>query len=168
MLKTVGFPSTRTGDQTIVNGNQIFSTAGKGVDFSANPNAPGMTSELLSWYEEGTFTLTTAGDATGVIGSQTAQYTRIGNTVFVRITFTVTTNFTGNRLGGLPFTVAGSTSISSVYAGANVINEGSTSLICSPASGTSEIAFYTDNLSYSTGGLTTTNDVFRTSFSYFV
>lgn len=143
--------------------DQILAPAsGKGINFAA---AGGDT---LSMYDEGTFTLTTAGDATGVIGSQTAQYTRIGNTVFVRIVFTVTTNFTGNRLGGLPFTVAGSTSISSVYAGANVINEGSASLICSPASGTTEIAFYTDNQSFNTGGLTTTNSVFRASFSYFV
>jgi hypothetical protein len=54
MLKTVGFPSTRTGDQTIVDGNLVIGTAGKGIDFSADPAAPGMTSELLDDYEEGT------------------------------------------------------------------------------------------------------------------
>jgi hypothetical protein len=53
MLKTVGFPSTRTGDQTIVDGNLVIGTAGKGIDFSANTGAPGMTSELLDDYEEG-------------------------------------------------------------------------------------------------------------------
>lgn len=52
MLKTVGFPSIRTGDQAIINGNLVIGTAGKGVDFSADPNAPGMTSELLDDYEE--------------------------------------------------------------------------------------------------------------------
>ncbi len=33
MLKTVGFPSTRTGDQTIVNGNLVIGTAGKGIAY---------------------------------------------------------------------------------------------------------------------------------------
>ncbi len=56
MLKTVGFPSTRTGDQTILDGNLVIGTAGKGINFSADPSAPGMTSELLDDYEEGTWT----------------------------------------------------------------------------------------------------------------
>ena len=51
MLKTVGNPSTRYGDQTIVDGNLVIGTAGKGIDFSADPSAPGMTSELLDDYE---------------------------------------------------------------------------------------------------------------------
>lgn len=36
MLKTVGNPSTRYGDQTIVDGNLVIGTAGDGIDFSAN------------------------------------------------------------------------------------------------------------------------------------
>lgn len=82
MLKTVGFPSTRTGDQTIVNGNLVIGTAGKGIDFSANANAPGATSELLDDYETGTWTpsFQTSG---GVTLDQTSvgTYTKIGNTV---------------------------------------------------------------------------------------
>jgi hypothetical protein len=50
MLKSVGFPSTRTGDQTIVDGNLVIGTAGKGIDFSADPSAPGMTSEATTVY----------------------------------------------------------------------------------------------------------------------
>jgi hypothetical protein len=56
MLKTVGFPSSRTGDQTIINGNLVIATSGKGIDFSATPGTG--TSELFNDYEEGTWTPT--------------------------------------------------------------------------------------------------------------
>lgn len=85
MLKTVGNPSTRFGDQTIVNGNLVIGTAGKGIDFSADPSAPGMTSELLDDYEEGTWTpdLQFGGANTGITYTVRAgYYTKIGNVVF--------------------------------------------------------------------------------------
>jgi len=81
MLKTVGFPSTRTGDQTILNGNLVIGTAGKGIDFSADPSAAGMTSELLDDYEEGTFTVVWQ-NLTGTTSSTTGYYTKIGRQVF--------------------------------------------------------------------------------------
>lgn len=85
MLKTVGFPSTRTGDQTIVDGNLVIGTAGKGIDFSADPSAAGMTSELLDDYEEGTWT-PNQGSGLTVTGafSSTGTYTKIGRLVHVR------------------------------------------------------------------------------------
>jgi hypothetical protein len=111
MLKTVGFPSTRTGDQTIVNGNLVIGTAGKGIDFSANTAAPGMTSELLTWYEEGTFTPTIAGATTAGVQTyvvQTGFYTRIGNRVYfnLRIVLSAKDVATSGSLiiAGLPFT----------------------------------------------------------------
>jgi|688.fasta_scaffold357861_2 hypothetical protein len=112
MLKTVGFPSTRTGDQTIVNGNLVIGTAGKGIDFSADPSAPGMTSELLDDYEEGTWSpiyQTTGGSFTYDI--QTGSYTKIGNVVYCsfRLSTSATTPGTGDvLLAGLPFTQSGS------------------------------------------------------------
>ena len=112
MLKTVGFPSTRTGDQTIVNGNEVFATAGKGIDFSANANAPGMTSELLNWYEEGTWTPTQGAGLT-VVGSfsSSGTYTRVGRQVtvigYVAGSTSVAVTLNGVICGGLPFTVAG-------------------------------------------------------------
>ena len=50
MLKTVstisGFINpTFTGDVTLSDGNLVIGTAGKGIDFSADPSAAGMTSE---------------------------------------------------------------------------------------------------------------------------
>lgn len=109
MLKTVGFPSTRTGDQTIVNGNEVFATAGKGVNFTANTPAAGMTSQLLNWYEEGTFTPVIEGDSgagTGTYTIQTGYYTRIGRQVSVQIAlaWTAHTGLGNIRVNGLPFT----------------------------------------------------------------
>ena len=86
MLKTVGNPSTRTGNQTILNGNLIIGTAGKGIDFSADSHASGMTSELLDDYEEGTWTpvLTPAGGSITPLAAFTGgTYTKIGDLVTV-------------------------------------------------------------------------------------
>ena len=82
MLKTVGFPSTRTGDQTIVAGNLVIGTAGKGIDFSADPSAAGMTSELLDDYEEGTWTATWSNLTSGTPSNTTGTYTKIGRAVY--------------------------------------------------------------------------------------
>ena len=117
MLKTVGFPSTRTGDQTIVAGNLVVGTAGNGVDFSADPHAPGMTSELLDDYEEGTWTPTLLASTTNFTSvsyfpsAVNGRYTKIGNLVQVqgsmRTTAITVGSAAGNlRIGGLPFAAA--------------------------------------------------------------
>lgn len=112
MLKTVGNPASRTGDQTIVAGNLVIGTAGKGIDFSADPSAAGMTSELLDDYEEGTFTPVIAdastGGNTGTAEFTFARYTRIGRMVYFNFNI-VNANRTGLTAGntlfvrGLPF-----------------------------------------------------------------
>ena len=109
MLKTVGNPSTRYGDQTIINGNLVIGTAGKGIDFSTDPHAAGMTSELLDDYEEGTWTpiivgTTTAGSASYSL--QEGTYTKIGRQVTVNcaVTYTGHTGTGFMRVAGLPFT----------------------------------------------------------------
>jgi hypothetical protein len=122
MLKTVGFPSTRTGDQTIVNGNLVIGTAGKGIDFSADPSAPGMTSELFDDYEEGTFTPTVVGSTsagTATYVSALGRYTKTGRTVEFEIYLDWNSgNGTGNLLfGGLPFTATATQPFSSVSLG---------------------------------------------------
>lgn len=109
MLKTVGFPSTRTGDQTIVNGNEVFATAGKGVNFTANTPAAGMTSQLLNWYEEGTWTATlTPASGSIVLDIDQMTYTRVGRQVTVAGRLRVGSVLSPSgllTLGGLPFTV---------------------------------------------------------------
>ena len=104
MLKTVGFPSTRTGDQTIINGNLVIGTAGKGIDFSADPSAPGMTSELLDDYEEGTWTPSYTGWTINPI-TDLGTYIKIGNQVTLSlIAHNGTSSGTAVSIGGLPFT----------------------------------------------------------------
>jgi hypothetical protein len=129
MLKTVGNPSTRYGDQTVIDGDLVIGTAGKGVDFSANPNAPGMTSELLSDYEEGTFTATLRGflapPTTPV--TTTARYTKIGRQVTCEIAFlNVDTTGASNAIivDGLPFASATETIGSVLFGGGMNANVG--------------------------------------------
>jgi hypothetical protein len=101
--------------------NITQSTAGKGINFAANTNAPGMTSELLNWYEEGTWTgtLTAVTPPTTPI-TATGSYTRIGRLVMYNINFinVDTTGSAGNAsVTGLPFT-AGETSHGTVVSNA--------------------------------------------------
>lgn len=110
MLKTVGFPASRTGDQTIVDGNLVIATSGKGIDFSATSSGTGTpTSELFDDYEVGTFTPTmTSAAGVTTLNSSVASYTKVGNVVVAQIEVNITTdasvgtsNFT---IGGLPYT----------------------------------------------------------------
>ena len=84
-------------------GNLVISTANKGIDFSANANAPGMTSELLDWYEEGTWTPSVGGNATYY--GQVGNYTRVGNKVYVSGSIIINVLGTGSAsiISGLPF-----------------------------------------------------------------
>jgi hypothetical protein len=116
MLKTVGNPSTRYGDQTITDGNLVIATAGKGIDFSATTGGSGvMTSELLSDYEEGTFTPTVIQgfDPAVTYTTQDGWYTKIGNIVFFRLFLYMAAGLTRNAdivaIGGLPFAPASGT-----------------------------------------------------------
>jgi len=119
MLKTVGNPSTRTGDQTIIDGNLVIGTAGKGIDFSATPGAG--TSELLDDYEEGTWTPAwggTTGNPTVTYSTQSGTYTKIGNrvTCWCEIATASTSGGSGNlRILDLPFAVSGSLTLKADY-----------------------------------------------------
>ena len=102
---------TLTGNQTITNGNVVLSS-GYGIDFSANPAAPGMVSELFDDYERGTFTPVVADAETGgnvaASASVDGLYTKVGNVVTVTF-FAASINTTGMTAGnnlwirGLPF-----------------------------------------------------------------
>ena len=91
------------------NQNLVVQTAGKGIDFSANTHAAGMTSELLNDYEEGTWTPTGNG-ITYAVGTA-GKYTKIGNlvTCTFNVVFPTTANASNAQIQGLPFT-SGSTS----------------------------------------------------------
>lgn len=100
------FDFSGSGNLTLGIGNVIVGTAGKGIDFSANTHAPGMTSELLDWYEEGTWTPTQGTFTTWTTPVFSARYTRIGNqvTLFLQQTQgTIASGGAGKKIGGLPF-----------------------------------------------------------------
>jgi hypothetical protein len=95
---------------TVSSDNVVMNTAGKGINFTANTNAPGMTSELLNWYEEGTWTptVTAVSGAYTTVQFQTGRYTRMGRMVHIVWTFTVTSKGTGAsayRVADLPFAI---------------------------------------------------------------
>jgi hypothetical protein len=105
MLKTVGNPASRTGDQTILNGNLVIGTAGNGIDFSADPSAAGMTSELLDDYEEGTWTPATR-SAGGTYVSQAGTYIKVGRlvTLFAYVGWSAHTGAGADlEIDGFPF-----------------------------------------------------------------
>jgi hypothetical protein len=98
---------TSAGEVQIASGNLKFSTAGKGIDFSATSDGGGMTSELLDDYEEGTFTPTAFVGTTALsVSGNTGTYTKVGNTVFFSCRLdSITKSGTGAfSIGGLPYT----------------------------------------------------------------
>jgi hypothetical protein len=92
---------------TLTTGNLVIGTAGKGIDFSADPSAAGMTSELLDDYEEGTWTpadASGAGLTIAITAGTTPTYVKIGRLVVCSadVTYPVTASATTARLS-LPF-----------------------------------------------------------------
>jgi hypothetical protein len=124
--------SVSVADLTVSTGNITPSTAAKGINFTANTGAAGMTSRLLNWYEEGTWTPTFTGWAIAPTLFY-AQYTRIGRQVTVNIYAQGgTSSYTA--IGGLPFTAnaaqgsAGviNSSNAAVLYGCSIVPSGST------------------------------------------
>jgi len=100
------------GKVRVYNANFVVGTAGQGIDFSATSSGSGtMTSELLSDYEEGTWTPTIqfGGASTGITYSkQLGRYTKIGNqvTVWFDVRLSAKGISTGDAtINGLPFVV---------------------------------------------------------------
>ena len=116
-----------TGDQTLSTGNLIQGTAAKGYNFTANTPLAGMTSQLLNWYEEGTWTVTFTNltlNAGSLVTSGT--YTRIGRVVYfsVRITSGTTSSTANSTYFNLPFTTYTSDSTLTASNSGNVDNYG--------------------------------------------
>jgi hypothetical protein len=86
--------------------NIVQGTAAKGINFTANTPAAGMTSQLLNWYEQGTWTPTAVG-YDGVMTVANATYIRIGNLVkaSASVTYDGTVDASTVNIIGLPFAV---------------------------------------------------------------
>jgi hypothetical protein len=139
-------PITLPGNVTLSTGNLVIGTSGRGIDFSATPGTG--TSELLSDYEEGTWTpayTTSNGAYASVTHSiQIGQYRKVGSLVYITLSLRTSaadvTGATGQMLiSGLPYTATtqaqGIASMSVSYAisfasirpmGAIVLSGGST------------------------------------------
>ena len=89
-------------------GNLVPGTAAKGINFTANTPASGMTSQLLNWYEEGTFSIVVSGSTSGsgTVSGAVGVYTRIGRqvTLMVAITNQTFPTYVGVLMIGIPFT----------------------------------------------------------------
>ena len=94
-----------TGDQTLSTGNLIQGTAAKGINFTANSAAAGKTSQLLNWYEEGTWTPVGNGIT---LSAASGRYVRIGSqvTLFFEIVFPTTADTSVAQVSGLPFSAS--------------------------------------------------------------
>ena len=141
------------------------SASGAGITFPATQSASS-DANTLDDYEEGTWTPTNNGDATGTITNPTGEYVKIGRMIYVRFCFQVSVNFTSGFIGGLPFTASGADSTSSVSGACAVLNSNASALFASPVMQTTTVAFYTSANTANSGGLTTTNATFRGSFVY--
>ena len=112
-----------TGNVSMVSGNLVLAS-GQGIDFSATGNSSGTTSsELLSDYEEGTWTPTISGNTLDTSAGH-SEYTKIGHRVFFQTHFNLGSNPGDTfNIGGLPFTTS-STSRSAISI---VVNDASNS-----------------------------------------
>jgi hypothetical protein len=106
---------SQAGDLSLNTGNLVIGTSGKGIDFSGNTHAAGMTSETLTWYEEGAWTPTVFGDTTAgtyeLQASTKGRYVRIGKVLYWWLDLWFADPLTGGgagnlTVGGLPFTVS--------------------------------------------------------------
>ena len=96
---------TLSGNVSLSTGNIVPSTAGNGVNFTANTPAAGMTSQLLNWYEEGTWVPTDGSGAGLSLTVNSASYVKVGSlvTLSAYITYPVNVNGNGAAIGGKPF-----------------------------------------------------------------
>lgn len=149
---------------TVKSGNLVVGTAAKGIDFSANTHAAGMTSELLNWYEEGTWTPTfTSGITSPTYSTQNGAYTRVGRIVYFMFRLELSAG-TGAaailQIGGLPFTVSGAFrggAACFAYAAGTIVSSTSTNLpTINCNAGSATMSFYkTDGVAFNGSDLAT-------------
>jgi hypothetical protein len=120
---------------------EVVRATENGLTFNGDTAA----ANALDDYEEGTFTPTTAGDATGAFSGVLGEYTKIGNVVHFRIAATISTNFTSSDIGGLPFTIGGGGSPSGIVGLFSVANSSSGTLVARLDAATTTIKTYSDN-----------------------
>ena len=143
---------TAGGDIDMTAGGSILMKDGEGIDFSATAGTG--TSELLDDYEEGAASLTvTSGAGTITTASANAVYTKIGRSVILNGSITITNNGTGSsflNVAGLPFTPA----TAAAGVGREGVTNGKTcSFYVSGSSTTMQVYAYDNTYPVSTGSI---------------
>jgi hypothetical protein len=98
---------TSSGNITTSTGNFVVGTSGKGVDFSATSGTG--TSEILSDYEQGSWTPDLEGTSSDPTYNSTTFYTKVGNLVTLSGKIAFTAAGSGSyrlKHSSLPFTAA--------------------------------------------------------------
>lgn len=135
---------------SITGGNIVPLTAAKGVNFTANTPAAGMTSQLLNWYEEGTWTpvLRFGGGSNSTYSVQIGNYTRIGRQVTLTCTITLTAKGTSTgvaTVSGFPFTTLTNVPTVALWQGDSVTFTGTYPLVYAAGGATDCGLFGSDN-----------------------
>jgi hypothetical protein len=121
----------------------------------------------LDDYEEGTFVVNTAGDATGAFnGTPTCYYTKIGNTVSVLISFRVGTNFTSQSIGGLPFSADHANMSSSYIVSGIAVTSNNNTVSTTVGNNGTTIRFHNDQDTGDNHFPNTTGEYYRLNFTY--
>jgi len=99
---------------TIGVGGATPAASGAGITFPATQSAS-TDANTLDDYEEGTWTPSVGGNATYT--TRTANYTKVGNLVYIHCTITINTLGTGSTvvLSGLPFTSKNTGTAQGIY-----------------------------------------------------
>jgi len=123
----------------------------------------------LDDYEEGTWTIGKNSDGTGVIDLEEGFYRKIGNIVHVWGQFTVTTNFSGTTINGLPFNVANNFTVSvfgsvGIAAGSNF--SAGDALVVLANENSDVLSFKLGSDASDSHSPNTTNDAYRFHISY--
>jgi hypothetical protein len=152
-----------------VSGNVIQATAAKGFNFTANTSLSGMSSQLLKWYEEGTWTTTLTPATSGTITLNSnynlCSYTQIGRVMMVQGQIQVQS--VSSPVGGyikllLPKNIATGSQLSTRFGGALYYDGGV--LQFNAQAGNNYISIIIDASTVGTGG----SGNFNFSFSYIV
>lgn len=133
-------------------GNLTQKVANTGIDFSANADAAGMTSNLLNWYEEGTWTPALVLTGSVTYTTQRGTYTRVGRLVTIQlyVEVNVATTPSGTlEVSGLPFTVSAGSKGALAIIATGMSASATTTWMGNPTAGTNNLRLYT----YAAGNL---------------
>lgn len=145
-----------TAGRTQTSNGIVQGTAATGYNFNANTPAAGMTSQLLNWYEEGTWT-PDQGSGLVVVGafSSSGKYTRVGRQVTISAAVQGATTIACTSAGlictNLPFTAGTASSGSATTGNAN---QSSTLLVAST------VVFCSSAIAATAGGITFSSTYF--------